>query len=508
MPPALSFAEHLFSRRARRRQRQINPDSRPDFAVGDALPRIVAAAAQGGRRMRRFRHVAERPDADAALHIGEQSRTAGSARGQPSAPRCRGGCRSAAGDAGNPPCPPPCRASGAACAATADSDASFNVAAGPICAGASAWSWRYRAPTGNSPHWPAPSTRQCSLTASSVTFNQAQTGLAGNESLHPFVGFEQQGTVLVHAARNAVQGHCPRARPAPAGRSVHRALSRRPRKRGEAFTLELRQHTQKLVQDGSPPPNCVRRHATGVRTAATAPRRPQPRRPRSRGETRPSGRHVEAHSDHHMRRPAGLGPQLDQHPADLAILKPDVVGPLERNVPWRRLRLPARATPPPPPPDSKPPKYSPRRGRSKPPTAPHRRRRVQSSAARAGRGPRAATRSSTHPRCPAAARCTATAGYWWNPLRTELEAAQLLQAPHIHLGADAPSVQQFHGIRQAVTARASASTGSPRRAGVPRPSTQPRGSPRVACASHSPERSPPSASSTSSLGEVRLAPRV
>ena len=192
----LELGKNLLGRGTRGRQRQIHPDSRPDLAVGDSLPRIVAAAAQRRRRMGGFRHVAKRSDADAALHIGEQ-------------PGCAAvGMRGGHAGAG---------CIGAGIGWSGLSDASFSVAAGAAGA-ALRRSWRCRAPTGNSPRWPAPGTRQCSSTASSITLNHAQTGLAGHKSLHSVRRLEQQRALRVDAAGDPGNDRLRRATPAPAGR--------------------------------------------------------------------------------------------------------------------------------------------------------------------------------------------------------------------------------------------------------------------------------------------------
>src|SRR6202044_2492112 len=67
----LELRQHLLAA-PRGRDRQIHPHSRPDLTLGDALPRIVAAAAQGARSMRGLRHIPEWPHADAAFDIGEE----------------------------------------------------------------------------------------------------------------------------------------------------------------------------------------------------------------------------------------------------------------------------------------------------------------------------------------------------------------------------------------------------------------------------------------------------
>src|SRR5260370_14727680 len=111
-------------------------------------------------------------------------------------------------------------------------------------------SWRCPAPTNSSPRSRAPSTLQCSLTASRITFNHAQTSLSGHESLHPTACIDKQGAFLIHAAarsRNARTAEQYSRRPTAQGVECRPSVA----ERGESLALELFQHTQKLLQDGS-----------------------------------------------------------------------------------------------------------------------------------------------------------------------------------------------------------------------------------------------------------------
>src|SRR5579859_6484202 len=125
-------------------------------------------------------------------------------------------------------------------------------------------SWRCPAPTNSSPRWRAPGTRQCSSTASRITFNHAQTSLSGHESLHPVARIEKQGAFLIHAAGRTRNGRTAEQYPhGPTAQSVEGRPS--VPERGKTLTLEVSQHTQKLVQDGSGDQIARRRRGTSIR---------------------------------------------------------------------------------------------------------------------------------------------------------------------------------------------------------------------------------------------------
>src|SRR5271156_2917003 len=98
-----------------------------------------------------------------------------------------------------------------------------------------------RAPTGSSPHWPAPGRRQCSLTTSNFALDHTQTSLAGHESLHSVSYFEQQGTFLVHASGRSGNS---RGSQHYLGGPTAQSIERRPGavECAEALSLELPQH--------------------------------------------------------------------------------------------------------------------------------------------------------------------------------------------------------------------------------------------------------------------------
>src|SRR6266851_3426232 len=182
----------------------------------------------------------------------------------------------------------------AACEVSEDSDASFNVAAAflrpepPV-------SWQCPAPTNSNPRWRAPNTRQCSLTASRITFNHAQTSLSGHESLHPVARIEKQGAFLIHAAGRARNDRT--AQQYSRGPTAQR-VEGRPSipERGKTLTLELPQHTQKLVQDRSGNQIARRRRGTSIRH-----RRDAYAACLDFAASRRRQVHVDAHADHYMR---------------------------------------------------------------------------------------------------------------------------------------------------------------------------------------------------------------
>ena len=217
--------------------------ARPDLAFRHPLLGIVAAAAQGARGVRGLGHVAERPDADAALHVREQRRRSrarriaggGAGSGEP------GGAR---GDRGV------FRRSRWRCAPLRGGDLGGELKGGGRRLGrqppADA---RCRATTGNSPCWRAPGPPRCSSTRSRLTRNQTQARLAGNEFIDIAAVLEQQSPVLIHAARDTLHGVPREQHPR---RTVPQRIERAPfvPERRETTALEERQHTQKLRQQG------------------------------------------------------------------------------------------------------------------------------------------------------------------------------------------------------------------------------------------------------------------
>ncbi len=230
-------------------------------------------------------------------------------------------------------------------------------------------------------------------------------------------------------------------RPLNASRASHAS-----RNGAEAFALEFPQHTQKLVQDGPRHPIARRRRGAGIghRRGLCALRF-------ERGAGRRRQRHIDPHSDHHMSGAAGLGPQLDQHAADLTVLEPDVVRPLQRHAqrPCARQRARHRHA------------HTQAQGGHRarriaegpgqrqcessaewcnpapsPPPAPGMLQLAHADIRRAGR-----RRSG--------AQEPAVGGIHFEQ---QLELAQLPGAHGADLGADALRVQQFHRIRQAVAA--------------------------------------------------------
>ena len=261
------------------------------------------------------------------------------------------------------------------------------------------------------------------------------------------------------SSNNAPSSSTPRAMPEmtsePSSTCAARPLKRierQSRRRGRRRSLRARipPAYSKARPRWPPPPYC-----------ATAPRRrhpPPPRRARrcasiSRARRRRQ-RHIEPDADHHMGRAAGLGAQLDQHAADLAVLEPNIVRPLQRSRPAPRRASSARDTATPTP------KLNAGKARARIAEGPGqrhgdaRRRRAQSSAARAARARRAAARSCTRPRCRrAAARCSSSRVLVESTSNSSSSLRSCARrCTGSSLGADALRIQQLHRIRQAVAA--------------------------------------------------------
>ena len=263
------LGQHLIARGARGGQRQVDPHSRPDLALRNALPRIIAAAAQRARGMRRLCDVAERADADAPLHIGQQAR--GRIAGLSCASRPPLVRHDPARHRHRPRAAPPAGLGGAASASRGRR---------ARCAAASS------------------RLRRCLVDPQKIARvgeREAQHDAFQNRHATPSVkrkltspdtnlctrpaAFEQQRAVRIDTARRP--RHCAVAGQQPAPRRPRSASSadQSSRKGAKPSALELPQHTQKLLQQEAPP---ARFREICLADSPRPPRRRARRSPRSR----------------------------------------------------------------------------------------------------------------------------------------------------------------------------------------------------------------------------------